>query len=192
MINKIILLLALFSLSTSKNNQDQEDEKVIYWSKDRKLKYEDFKEPPDYTETNVMARVGTIIYHDYKIEKDTLFYEVYSCMFKYGSWSKSDDTDIINHEQIHFDIREYYARKTRQHLINTNVKLITPTYVENVFYKYEIKCYELDSIFDKNVYVKHWRDSIKVWKKRLDKMISSLEKYSAPTGKIPLKPNKTK
>lgn len=184
--------MTLFSFSYSKNSQDQEDEKVIYWSKDRKLKFEDFKEPPDYTETNIMARVGTSIYHDYKIEKDTLFYEVYSCMFKYGSWSKSEDTNIINHEQIHFDIREYYARKIRQCLINSNAKLITPNYVENVFYTNINKYKLIDSIFDNNVKNIYWKDSLKEWRRRLDRLLLSVEKYSAPTGKIPLKPNKTK
>lgn len=93
-------------------------EKEILWNPDRKLKVSDFKGPTE----NRPFVAATNAYFGYEtsvdsaenlvtVEVDTYF-DCQTSYFKNGN----NQALILNHEQIHFDITEVYARKFIQRL----------------------------------------------------------------------------
>lgn len=94
-------------------------EDKIHWSADRKLSWQDFKGKPK-EESRYSAESSLQISYGLKISNQSGVTE-YSfnvdCYFeKNDSWVKTDKkTDaLLKHEQLHFDIAEYFSRKLRR------------------------------------------------------------------------------
>ena len=90
----------------------------IYWSQYNRLTWDDFKGSPDYRNKFASAISSTGIIYRYKCERNIIKVTV-ECMFiKSESWVKDAAlTDYhLQHEQLHFDITELYARKLRKEL----------------------------------------------------------------------------
>jgi len=93
-------------------------EKEILWNPDRKLKVSDFKgstnDKPFVAATNAYFGYNTRIKPKENIvivEVDTYF----NCELSYFKNNKNQSL-VLNHEQLHFDITELYARKFTQRL----------------------------------------------------------------------------
>lgn len=92
----------------------KEHEREIIWHKNRQLEISDFKGLTDkrpFTAAtassfriNFVGRVASP--KKYKLTVET-FFDCYSSYFK----ASESDSDVLNHEQVHFDITELYARK---------------------------------------------------------------------------------
>lgn len=54
----------------------------------------------------------------FDIENDTIYFTVYAFLDKEKSWKKKHikSVELLEHEQIHFNIAELYARKIRKEL----------------------------------------------------------------------------
>jgi len=65
------------------------------------------------------ASVITISPVIYAINEGTWYYNISALFNRYESWMIVKSKDILDHEQVHFDIFELYARKMRQLLIGT-------------------------------------------------------------------------
>lgn len=93
-------------------------EKEILWSPHRKLKVSDFKgstkDRPYVAATNAYFGYNTIIKSEENlvvIEVDTYF----NCNLSYFKDNENQSL-VLHHEQLHFDITELYARKFTQRL----------------------------------------------------------------------------
>ena len=108
-----IFLAILLMAGTSSKSPD-----TIYWSKDRKLTWNDFQGQPDYNYAEVAALTSSGIVHFKGCENGKIIYKVQSYFEKKHSWFKPEaKTDHhLKHEQIHFNITELYARKLRNAL----------------------------------------------------------------------------
>lgn len=118
-----MLLLFCSSITFS-----QEDE-TITWNIDQQLKWEDYMGKLD---PEVFANAKT----SYKIEfvpENVLVDEhdrmpnykkvtVVARFYKKYSWSVSRDTELLKHEQLHFDIAELFARKIRKRFSELKAK----------------------------------------------------------------------
>lgn len=101
----------------------QSDNKYIYWNKDRKLTWSDFKGKPQKrfaaasTVYNLDKNIFEINSKTYEVKIDAIFY----C---FDSWKKTEwaNDDVLAHEQKHFDIVELYARKFRKRVKETSYK----------------------------------------------------------------------
>ncbi len=89
---------------------------VIYWSEDYKLSWDDFKGEPRYDYANISAITSSGIIHYKGCRNGKIIYKVKAYFEKNESWVKEEAlTDHhLEHEQIHFDITELYARKLRK------------------------------------------------------------------------------
>ncbi len=115
--NKIFLLISLFILKATIFNED-----CIKWTKDRKIRWEDFKgETLKKTYVAATSSIG-IVYKTINQSSNKYLLEVYAEFEKNKSSilpeKKSDK--ILEHEQKHFDFAELYARKIRKLLISNN------------------------------------------------------------------------
>ncbi len=112
-----ILCNSLFS----QENKTSINDSIISWSKTNKLQWNDYKGTMN---PNIFAYAVTsykidIIPENVKVDAQDhiLNYQdltVHANFYKNHSWTISADVDLLNHEQLHFDIAEIYARKIRQ------------------------------------------------------------------------------
>ena len=93
------------------------DSDTLYWSKERKLTWDDFHGVPDTTTIGMAGTSSGFWFRSFYTTDTTLEFVVSTIFFKKHSWVKTnwDKTAYaLNHEQRHFDITEVYARKLRQ------------------------------------------------------------------------------
>ncbi len=96
-------------------------EEPIPWSPDRKLQWSDFKGTHFKTEWAAATTASGISYSFSSYEKEGQWYLdlLVTCEFYPDkSWYQPElcDSAILGHEQLHFDISEFFARKMRQRL----------------------------------------------------------------------------
>ncbi|WP_217363259.1 DUF922 domain-containing protein [Winogradskyella undariae] len=107
-------------------------EESLTWNEDVKLTWADFKGTPD-SESDAVALTASGITFGFSVktsEKKIVDFSttVFTHFYPNKSWYLKDksNTYILNHEQLHFDITELYARQFRQKLakleVNKNVK----------------------------------------------------------------------
>lgn len=104
----------------------------MMWSETTKLTWSDFKAEPD-SESDAVALTASGITFGYSVKtsgKRIMDFSttVEAHFYPNKSWylKEKSNVHILEHEQLHFDITELYARKFRQQLtkleVNQNVK----------------------------------------------------------------------
>lgn len=116
MLRKVFLIL-IIQIGIPSFGQEiiRENDSLILWDKNRPLSWDDFNGIPAPVKIHNVAGTGMTI--QYIVVKN-----IYGqidinplCYFqKYRSWSKTNDTITLEHEQLHFDIQELYTRKLRK------------------------------------------------------------------------------
>ena len=88
----------------------------LKWKADLKLKWTDFKALPDKSSPHAATTFSKLNYSYTSDENGKQTIKVNCCFIKSKSWKKKEVVNayILTHEQLHFDITELYARKTRQ------------------------------------------------------------------------------
>jgi hypothetical protein len=110
-----MLLVLHFKLSAQIDKCD-----TIYWNKNRKLKWSDFKALPKTNSAFQAVTASGIAYTTQQLG-DTLTIEVLSRFYSCKSWTKSGSSTMLKHEQLHFDIAEYFKRLFIQKVISAHL-----------------------------------------------------------------------
>lgn len=94
----------------------------LAWSEHRTLTWDDFRgKPPKSTSFEAQSHCEMDASLDF--EYDVVRYEV-RCYFRPNeAWTKTNDSYILHHEQLHFDLTEVYARKLRKAFSETPVTM---------------------------------------------------------------------
>ena len=113
---RIVLLLALLVLEVLPAIAQKKQ--FIYWDANRPLTWADFRGPKP---KKVKKRFVAVTYSGlrYRFRKDSsgkIRFAIVSYFDPTKSWKKrrQPGTELLNHEQTHFNITELYARRTRQ------------------------------------------------------------------------------
>jgi len=103
---------------------EKENDTIIVWTKDRKLNWDDFQNPAKFVDSTKTAAESEIAIDliSIPINKYDYKYVVFPYFYKRFSSTKTDDPNILKHEQVHFDIAELFARKMRKKLKQLNKK----------------------------------------------------------------------
>ena len=111
----ILVIVFYVIASTGLNAQS-----TITWTKDVPLKWSDFKAIPN---TEILAYAQTsykieIIPSDVSVDQNNTIQNykslnVVANFYTNHSWVFKEDHDLLNHEQLHFDIAGLYAHKMR-------------------------------------------------------------------------------
>ncbi len=167
-----------------------DNDTIISWSKNRKLKWEDFKGVVDTINSLKFSAVTTSEIHftvgflkSYDISKINII----TYFFKTKSWSCSSSLETLEHEQLHFDIMELFSRKMRYDFeIKKNKE---ETEIESYFQSYEDRfkeCSIYQLLYDTET--NHGTIVTKQleWKHKVAKELDELEAYKytqlAPDG----------
>ena len=171
----VVIMIAASILLCSQIESD-----IIVWNEKCKLKFSDFEGSNNDEEDNGLLASSNLGINDYYVFTDTLAeYNITSEFSKQLSWMKLKDSNLLEHEQLHFDIYELYARKMRSIFYHINIKRIEDTIyilrtqVDFVQLRYD-KETNHGAIFEKQ---RRWHENI----------IDSLrlyKKYSSASGRI--------
>ena len=172
----IVIIFSLVSFTKAKYVDDNTDQ--ILWKSERKLVWDDFKGIADTSRTNVDAFTSyKIEITDSYFEKDIPKYKL-SCFFiKSKSWTKTNTKQALDHEQLHFDIAEIFARKIRKAFDSLNLKKCSDTNKYNeVYYHLGKECDIYQDKYDNTVYFNDIQQ--KKWAKKIYTELERLKKYS--------------
>lgn len=90
--------------------------KYIQWNELYALKWTDFKGKPGEDAIGDAGTAVAIKAKPYMIHRK-IHYDVYALFNKDASWYRDQSPALLAHEQLHFDIAELYARKTRKKIM---------------------------------------------------------------------------
>lgn len=106
-------------------------EEAVLWTENLELSWEDFKDSPNMS-SRAAALTASGISYEFTAEdingELNISYKVSAFFYPEQSWYKPEvcNQNILNHEQLHFDIAELFARKMRSKLekakFTSNVK----------------------------------------------------------------------
>ena len=115
----VVLIFASYVLLSLTNNTIDND-KIIVWNQNRKLTFNDYLKPVPANATWEMAATTVTIECLPKNINGKIVFTTRALFSKEGSWFKPEaknNINVLNHEQLHFDIAELYARILRKYLI---------------------------------------------------------------------------
>ena len=174
---KIISIIILLHFTTEIFSQKTNDS-VLYWNDARHLRCKDFKGAiPD--SATYSARSAIMISTNGYWNKGLPDYKVINKFYPYKAWKKDTLSDnLLQHEQIHFDIAEISARKIRKEI----TELRQAGEEEPSIYKQHINkllddYYARDTEYDKET--QHGLNDKKQqeWNKKTAKELEELEEY---------------
>ena len=159
----------------------------VFWDADQSLNWEDFKGTPEVT-SNFSAVSATYIETTHGCSENGSFaYQVRAAFVKDQSWTRDvHSQDLLEHEQLHFDLTEYFARKMRHEL----GELVSPC--DKPLEKIKIK---IDSLYAQmehahqlyDIYTQHGLDHQQQgeWEDYIAKKLKKLNKYQDATAITP-------
>jgi hypothetical protein len=146
---------------------------TIVWHQNEPLKFTDFNDKPHGAITNEgLACTGIVMYPE--IINGKVNYYVKAIFVKSKSFMRDNSYYILEHEQLHFDIAEIYARLLREKLPETDLKKAKNT-AQKIYddLEHEEAKYDNETQHSINhVKQQEWEDALK-------KQLLELDKYSA-------------
>ena len=122
---EILIMLLLFCSSISFSQQNE----TIAWSPEYKLEWKDYLgslDPEVFANAKTSYKIEFIPENVMVDEHDRMpnykKITVVAKFYKKHSWSVSKDQELLNHEQLHFDIAELFARKIRKRFLELKSK----------------------------------------------------------------------
>jgi hypothetical protein len=117
--NAAWIILVIVSLSVHAQHLINEPQNLIEWNEYYTITWEDFQGSPTHES---IGDAGTAI----KIKatpffiKNRVYYDVEALFDRKKSWSRAKSDPLLEHERLHFDIAELYARKIRKLVSDMN------------------------------------------------------------------------
>lgn len=177
----IVLPFCFFSMNLSipekMNKFFQEEKNRIQWSNERKLTWEDFRGTPPKNRGNKIAETfGEIVTDSSYWDNDIPKFIVKCYFLKDKSWTTTDASITLEHEQIHFDIYEVYTRKIRKAFDSLNNNGVRDfTIYQDQFNKYLMKNRECNKEYDNEA---QFDGTIqKKWIKKVERELCEMDKF---------------
>ena len=174
----IILLLVYANLSKAQTGNSDS----ICWSRNYKLKWSDFQgKQPASDSGRFKAGCSASIRAKGFMDKDLPNFRITNCFMKKVSWTTDTvSLKLLEHEQLHFDIADLYARKMRKAIESLRKKKLktynsyTPT-IQKLLEEREAA----DDEYDKECVHGTFYDQQKEWMVKVTKELDELKKYAS-------------
>lgn len=178
--NIFLLLATLYMSSFSLQVTDNNDE--IRWADRNVITFEDFKGgAPE--ESPWAALTASYIYFNYSTSNGRIStIKVYASFKKNESWMKTKRDDVLGHEQLHFAITEYFARKLyadAQALKEKTGDLSTAA--NSLFRKINESCDRMQATYDSETEHGIKTEEQASWKTKVEAMLKEYDAYPALT-----------
>jgi hypothetical protein len=161
------------------------------WSENDKLTWRDFKDTLITGTHRAALTTSGMLVNFHQAGPDSLIITAYSQMDPAKSWvntSREKSDYILEHEQYHFNISEYWCRKFKKDVSMTRFTAKTvKEKIQMLQRESRTACLEMEVEYDKDTNHSEIRDAQHKWERRIDELLKSLEQYSAPVMSVPLK-----
>ncbi len=176
----------------------------LYWMSNRPLTWEDFKGEPPRRPGNVAGQICLDLDYEYKasaqsapgssvLEVRLLEVRVWNRMDRNRSWVLPEHrrSDVLEHEQIHFDINEVYRRLIQAELEKLARSLVLRVHgldeaknrlaqeVQQIFMRYHRKLQEVHDLFDADV-EKGGLSAQREWRRKVDRWLINPQEAPQP------------
>jgi len=179
----LLLFVPVLASSYFITDKKADEPEKIQWSLDRPLFWSDFKgvrDSIDYGQEEASVRTRTELLTS--VTGDKIVFLVRCYFVPETSWSVTEDSSLLVHEQMHFNLAEYYARVLRkqlseaEYLRSDSLKdKVTDIYMEvhNIEYNKQQK-YDTETNHAKSEI-----DQLR-WNSYIQSLLTSQEAYSNP------------
>lgn len=169
----IIIILFLTSFSTIKDNK-------ILWNKDSPLVWEDFQGIPKKSSPHT-AMVETGIEISTSFENTILTITIGAYCTKNKSWVKKEgigNSLLLEHEQLHFDISELFARKLRQEVYAEKLTIKNAEKkLDKIYADITSQLNKYQDLYDKQTNHHINQTQQKVWNNKIAQELADLENF---------------
>jgi predicted secreted Zn-dependent protease len=175
-VRTVIFLLCAVSITVGQTPVIKRNDN-IEWNEFYKLQWHDFQ--GERGESSI-GDAGTAVQIKAKpfYVKDKIEYDVYAYFNRKKSWSTDKSDALLAHEQLHFDIAEWYARKIRK-----KIKQLRSSGVNDVdIYNSHIRVLleesnEVDMQYDMETLHGAMAKKQAAWKKKVSEALEDLSDY---------------
>lgn len=189
-LTRSVLLLLIMSCFMAFAKQTPQPE-IILWNKNRPLTWEDFKGQADYnTKYGAITSSGIKFKWNTNPKKDSLIITIIAKMNTLKSWTKQEyqTYSALNHEQLHFDITELYARKLRQTILTQKlVKKDLASVLKTLVATNDKLLNDYQDKYDLETSHSQIKSKQMEWEKKIAAELKALEQYSNTEIRLLLK-----
>ncbi len=151
----------------------------IIWTKENTIQWQNFEAQPQ-ADSPQAASINTGIKYSWKtkyIDGEQVFnYEVYAYMKPFKSWVKpAEKSDyLLKHEQLHFDITEFHARKLKHAFNNYKLKPSIKKDLKQIYNQIVKERISMQNQYDKET--QHSLDSKaqKQWEEKVSELLKEI------------------
>ena len=159
-------------------------EPVISWEQDYRLRWEDFQGSVDPLRPPGVESVTQVIIELRSNMRNQQITFTVSCFFeKDRSWTANTWSQyLLDHEQLHFDIAEVYARRLRQKLslLEGLNQHNFEERVREVYHEVMTEHNAFQDLYDRETQHSKDREKQAEWNKRIKDMLIETTRFSSP------------
>lgn len=171
--------ITLIMVILAMHMQSQEIDNFIYWSKDYKVKPDDFRgKKLDSTDFATARSALTFEFLNIKNTVTRDYYYVFTIFERERSFTESKDSLLMEHEQLHFDIQELHARKIRKAFLELKKTKATYKDYSKIYKQYLDSVHLFHERFDRKTFKSNFQDIEQQWRVRVHKELKELEAFS--------------
>jgi hypothetical protein len=150
---------------------------LVEWLSKRPLKESDFKS--GNFDNDYEALTSVRIRYRYETSNGKLnSVEIKAFFLPYKSWFKPKlNSTLLNHEQIHFDIAELFARKMRAYVSAIDSKKNDVTCIVHALDSIIVKSHEFDDEYDRSTSHGTNAKIQREWNEKIAKELAELKEY---------------
>jgi hypothetical protein len=174
----LLQLLLPFGFATSENDVDTAD--TISWHSKR-LTWDDFTGRPDPRYMNSVALTSSGINVFFRGYEHNPNITVTCTFYRNHSWVKPEgrNKEVLQHEQLHFDIAELHARKLRRAIASLPKSQRTWETIERMYNRANDECGAYQTRYDGATHHSILRDVQQQWNKRVAAELHELSAYAS-------------
>ena len=183
----LALLPALFTYAQQNHRETVSYKRLkndtIVWRKDSLLTKEDFRAKHGHN-TAGFASVG--IFMNPKESGGTIVFDVEATFLKSKSFLVENSPYTLEHEQLHFDICEIFARKLRKMMMDKDFKKVRDIRgeIQKMYNKVSADMYKEENKYDDDTQHGLNPAKQKVWDEDIAKQLQDIDAYSNITVNI--------
>ncbi|MCV9387438.1 DUF922 domain-containing protein [Reichenbachiella ulvae] len=176
--------LSLNSFVVQGQSEPQNDS-LIYWD-ERELEWSDFTARVGLLEEIMGEAISYCTVLASTIDKDScLYYEIYTVFNTNHSWvSGIQSSELLRHEQLHFDIVELHSRKIRKAIIDGVTQGDSQEEVGKRITSLINEVSVVQNDYDDETLHGQDADRQQEWVTKVRDSLKQYESYSSPTGNV--------
>lgn len=183
-----VVLIGLISLLGFKSSGFN-DSNALLWRADRKLSWSDYKAKPKNFDASDGALTASSIQTEFSYSGNEFIFSVEAKFYPYESWyiKTRASNELLEHEQLHFDITELYARMLKQELLESIKTKKDIHLYKSIVSKYMKDWDKTQEQYDEETNHSINKEKQKIWQEMIENELETYSQYQQSKYQIILK-----